>query len=448
MRVIDRFATLLLAAAFIIASSATINAQEFTQFRGLGGKGVAKGQLSDTFSLESNLVWKMKIEGAGWSQPIVANDRIFLTTAVAANGFKPKDFAGGVRMPESRGGGGKKPDFEVEWRVVCLDQESGKELWSTAIEKKTPKFAVHPSNSYATETPAVDKDGVYAYFGAIGMVVGLDFEGNLKWKQDVGAFKTGNDFGTGSSLAIHESKVFVQNFNEDSSKLFCFDTTSGKQLWANAREGQGTSWSTPVIWKNKQRTELVVSGGMTVDSFNPEDGSTLWTVSKVKAATACSICVDDEKIYFGGSDPMSKGPVFAVGPGGSGSIEPKRTNQTFESCVWRRPRSGPGMSTPVSNGKYLYIPDRSVLRCLDATSGELVYEKRLNGLSTIVACPAVIGDSLVLIDEKGTIGIVKVGNEFEMRIAGKLEDTVWSSPGVGTDSLLIRGVNQLYRLKF
>lgn len=424
-------------------------AQEFSQFRGGKGLGASsKGSIAEDFSVEKNLSWKKKIEGAGWAQPIVWNDKIILATAVADNGFTPKDFTGGVRMPESMGAGSKRPEFQVEWKVVCLMESTGELVWSTTVSKAQPKYGIHPSNSFATETPAADENGIYVFFGANGDLASLSHDGKLKWQRNLGAFKTNNDFGTGSSVVVHDGRVFVQQFTEETADLYCFDTKKGDQIWKASRESKGSAWSTPMIWKNKLRTELLVSGGMQIDSHNPEDGSILWSVSKVKAPTACSIFADEERIYFGGSDPMAKGPVFAVEPGAEGIIEPKRTNQSFDRCVWRQPNLGPGMATPVSNGEFLFLPDRNVLRCLNAETGEKVYENRLAGISMLVASPTVIGDSLILVDEKGTIGIVKAGKEYSLRIAGALNDTVWASPGVSKDALLIRGVDHLYRIQF
>ncbi len=435
-------------AIFIMLFSSVAAGQNFTQFRGEGGRGVSEATIPSEISVEKNLDWTTKIEGGGWSQPVLWDGKIYLTSAIAANGFVPKNFAGGVRMPQSMGGGSKAPDYEVEWKVICLDEKTGESLWHESVKTQKPKFGIHPSNSYATETPAVDSEGVYAYFGAIGAVVAFSHDGKLKWQKEVGTFKTGNDFGTGSSIAIHDGKIFVQSLSEESSDIWCFNNSNGDVVWKKARDAAGTSWSTPVIWKNDQRVELVVSGGMQIQSFDPSTGADNWIVSKVKSATACSVCVDDKHIYFGGSDPMSKGPLFAVSPGGTGTIEPKRTNQTFESCSWRVPRSGPGMASPVSNGQYLYIVDRNILRCHEASTGKEVYKERMPGLSMVVACPLVVGDKVVLVDEDGKIGMTTVGPEFKFQKIGDLEDTVWSSPGVSKDALYVRGVKGLYRIGF
>ena len=320
-----------------------------------------------------------------------------------------------------------------------------KQLWSTTIAKAKPEFDIHPSNSFATETPAANEKGVYAYFGAAGVVAGLSHDGKLNWKRDVGVFKTNNNFGTGSSLAIDNDKLFVQLLSEESSEVLCLSTSNGETKWRKKRADENsTSWSTPVVWKNKVRKELVVSGGNQVDSFHPDTGDLIWSVRKVKAATACSICVDENRIYFGGSDPMSKGPLFAVEPGGEGKIEPKITNQKFDTCTWRVPRAGPGMSSPVSNGQYVVVADRSVAICYNSKDGSVAFKNRLPSFSMVVACPTVVGNEVVMIDEKGKVGAVAIGDEFRFRKLGQLNDVVWSSPAVAGNRLLVRGIEKLY----
>ena len=79
----------------------------------------------------------------------------------------------------------------------CLKLSDGSSVWKTEIVSRKPPFKIHPSNSYATESPVTDGSNVYAYFASVGVVACLDKGGQQVWSRDLGAFKTGNDFGTG-----------------------------------------------------------------------------------------------------------------------------------------------------------------------------------------------------------------------------------------------------------
>ena len=58
----------------------------WTQFRGAAA-GVAEDKnLPDTWSATENVVWKVDIPGRGWSSPVVAGDRIYLTSVIATAG--------------------------------------------------------------------------------------------------------------------------------------------------------------------------------------------------------------------------------------------------------------------------------------------------------------------------------------------------------------------------
>ena len=434
----------------LVMTNSLLHAEDFPQFRGPGGRGQLSGQsIPTTWSAEQNVAWKIKVPGSGWSQPIVWGDRLFVTTAVAEKELKPKDFSDGVKTPQSMGLGSltSAPDVVIDWQVCCYNAISGESLWTRTVSSGKPKYAVHPSNTYATETPVANGDGVYVYFGATGSLAAFKHDGEPLWQKELEAFPTSNSFGTGSSLAIDETRVIVQQLSEKSARVLCLDTRSGEQLWQHERAKPESSWSSPVVWRNADRTEVLISGGSKVESLDPKSGSTLWVVSNVKAPTACSIAFDEERIYFGGSDPLSKGPLFAVKRGASGNIEPKKKNDTFDSLVWLEKQAGPGMASPVSSGDQVYVVDNNILRVYDAATGERHYQTRLPKLKMVAASPLIIDDRLLVIDEGGTAVLVKLGKEFEVVGGGEIKDIFWSTPAVAHNSIYLRGVDGLYCIR-
>ncbi|HMO37163.1 MAG TPA: hypothetical protein PKA06_14075, partial [Gemmatales bacterium] len=84
----------------------------------------------------------------------------------------------GAIDPRSRPGSKiDAPKDKYVWKVHAVDLDNGKELWQKTIHSGVPQQPIHPSNTYATETPATDGKAVYAYFGATGTLVALNFEG-------------------------------------------------------------------------------------------------------------------------------------------------------------------------------------------------------------------------------------------------------------------------------
>ena len=79
----------------------------------------------------------------------------------------------------------------------------------------------------------------------------------------------------------------------------------------------GSSWSSPIVWRNAPQPNRKSGGELLKALIRAQEG--VLAVGNVKAPTACSVASDLQRIYFGGSDPMSKGPLFAVRSGASGT---------------------------------------------------------------------------------------------------------------------------------
>ncbi|MBI2435551.1 MAG: PQQ-binding-like beta-propeller repeat protein, partial [Candidatus Hydrogenedentes bacterium] len=148
---------LLSAAAF----PATDAAPTWPQFRGPGARGVAEGSaLPAQWSATENVAWQTDVPGRGWSSPVVWANQVFLTTVVNLGETEaPKKglYFGGERNAV--------PEALSQWKVLCLDLETGKLLWERQVREGKPASATHIKNSYASETPVVDGEHVYAYFG-------------------------------------------------------------------------------------------------------------------------------------------------------------------------------------------------------------------------------------------------------------------------------------------
>src|SRR5215470_13514982 len=72
---------ILIALSLLPAAS---GAECWNQFRGPAAGVADDKDLPDTWSPTSNVVWKVDIAGRGWSSPVVAGDRIYLTSVIAS----------------------------------------------------------------------------------------------------------------------------------------------------------------------------------------------------------------------------------------------------------------------------------------------------------------------------------------------------------------------------
>ncbi len=420
---------------------------DWPQFRGPHGTGaVPAADIPLEWSATKNLAWKSAIPGQGWSQPVVVGGTVYVTAATSADLETPMGMEAGVADPRTWKAG-SVPEVTIEWRVIALDLATGKERWSAVAASGKPKFPIHPSNTWASETPVADAPGVYAFFGATGTLAAFDHAGKVRWKVELGAFPIAQGYGTGSSPAIHAGRVFVQCFSEEQAFLVGLDTQTGAEKWRVKHEKAGTSWASPLVWHNGKRVELVSSGPKLITSHDPGTGKELWRVAGVDGPGMCSFGADAERLYLGQSSPMANPPLYALNAGGEGDLSPAAGSAELRSQAWAQKSASPGMPSPVAVEGLLYIVDENLLTCRDASTGEQLYKERLEGLVMVAASPIVVGDKLLLLDEEGHAAIVQVGPEFEVVGRGELDDLFWATPTVAGDALLLRGVEQLYCLR-
>ncbi|MGI9471452.1 MAG: PQQ-binding-like beta-propeller repeat protein, partial [Rubripirellula sp.] len=379
-----KFGTQLVALSLLTVGAASAYGEDpgnWSQFRGPMGNGVSMQAHPESWGEDSNVAWSTEIDGGGWSSPIVCGDQIFVTTAISSDGDRPKGFGEGVSSMRTFFQS-KAPDQPYSFEVHCIDLSTGDLRWKQQVASETPPHKIHPSNSYATESPATDGERVYTYFASIGKLACFDLEGEQLWSKDVGAFRTSSDFGTGSSLALHDGNVFVQCDNEEASFVSAFDGRTGEEVWRVDRDVR-TSWSSPLVWKNRDRVELVVCGAGNVTSYDPASGKVLWLLTGTGSSFSASPTADEGRLYLGNSSRNSRGPLVAVNAGASGemSLDSIGDNQV----AWVEDASGPGMCSPVVVDGRVFVLSRGILSCHNAETGERIYRERLQNASSVTS---------------------------------------------------------------
>jgi outer membrane protein assembly factor BamB len=444
-------------------------AGDWPQFRGPGGSGVAEGaRVPLEWGPDKNVLWKVKVPGVAWSSPIVWGDKVFVTTAVTENQRRPQgDGFGGGKPPAGKPPGGfgpgnpKPPEAVYRWEVCCLDRESGKILWKQLALESKPRIAIHPSNTYATETPATDGERVYASFGMHGLFC-YDVSGKLLWKKDLGSYQTLLGWGTASSPVLDGDRLFVLCDNEERSFLVALDTKTGDELW-RVRRTERTTWGTPYVWRNKLRTELVTLGPR-VRSYDPATGKQLWELNIGFGQCASTPVGDAELLYVGaggrgfggfggpGGRPAGgreSGRLYAVRAGAAGDVTPGDGESTSAGVAWSQPRAAPEMASPLLYRGHLYVLSRNggIVACYNARTGQPVYRERLPGAGSFWASPWACDGKVFCLDDDGNTFILQAGPEFKLLGKNALKDMFWASPAVAGDTLLLRGVDYLYCIK-
>ncbi|NUQ62589.1 MAG: PQQ-binding-like beta-propeller repeat protein [Pirellulales bacterium] len=412
------------------------------QFRGPEARGVAGNtRLPNRWSASENIAWKTDVPGRGWSSPIVWGNRVFLTTAVNRGDLEtPKKglYFGGNR-PEPRA-------VRLDYRVLCLDLASGKVLWERSVHQGASTNPIHLKNSFASETPVTDGQRVYAYFGNLGLYC-LDLEGNPVWSRPFEPRAMRNGWGTAASPVLHGDRLYIVNDNDEESYLLCLDKRTGKDVWRVVRD-EKSNWSTPFIWQNDRRTEIVTAGTDKVRSYDLE-GKLLWWFTGMSSITIATPYADQGLLYISsGYVNDNQRPLYALRLGGSGDISLESHHTGNEFIAWCRPKAAPYNPTTLVYDDRLYVLyDRSLIACFRSRTGEPVYElRRLPEGRHFTASPWAYGGKIFCLNEDGVTFVVRSDDEFELLHTNELaeDDMCMATPAIVGDRLLIRTSMRVY----
>jgi outer membrane protein assembly factor BamB len=357
----------------------------------------------------------------------------------------PGGFGGGRGFGGGFGGRGAAPPNAVyQWKVLCLNRATGEVLWEQLAKEAKPTIPIHNTNTYASETPITDGERVYAYFGMTGLYC-YNVSGKPLWHKDLGSHPMMMGWGAGSSPALEGDRLFVQCDNEEKSFLVALDKKSGDELWRVERDAK-SNWSTPYIWKNSKRTELVTSG-KTVTSYDPATGKVLWELGGNQDGARSSPVADAEHLYVGTGGGMGRnGPLTAVKAGAEGDITPGGGDSSDKYIAWSVPGAGAPMASPLLYNGCLYVLDQrgGILACYDAATGDQHFRQRIEGAKGFTSSPWAYGGNVFCLDEAGTTFVIQPGSEFKLIGTNKLDEMFWSSPAIAHGQLLLRGVDHLY----
>ena len=357
--------------------------QDWAGFRNGGNSHVSSdAKLPVKWSPEQGIGWQVELPGYGQSSPVIVGNKVFVTAVEGPN---------------------KENNL-----VVCLDRESGKELWRFLQESTK----TGPSNymfSRAAPSPVVDQDHLFAFFESGDLYAIRTEDGQVAWQSDlkdeIGDLKSRH--GLGSSLAQSNDRIFLNLEHDGPSALFAFNKKDGSVAWKGDRPS-GSSWSSPVVMKQKSGQQVVISSAGEAVGFNAENGQRLWRIDGLAGNTVPSPLVEGNRIYLGARKPEFGSSETAAKSNLCLEFESDSTEPTV---AWRSERCITDYASPVISGNYVYlISGIGVLGCLNKETGEEIYRQRL-GIECW-ATPVVQNDHLFVFGKFGKTVVVKVGDSY------------------------------------
>ncbi len=308
-----------------IAHSAT---GDWTEFRGPTGQGLASSvDLPLEWSASEHVRWKTPLPGEGWSSPVVADGRVYLTAAVP--------------IPESG-------DFSL--RLIILDGASGQVIRSVEAfhQAEADAAQIHSKNSHASPTPLVDGDRVYVHFGPAGLAC-FNLAGEPIWRND--SFRYPPRHGNGGSPALAKGKLIFSCDGDTDPFILALEQETGDVAWKTPRRTDAAktfSFATPLHIVAAGRDQVICPGSNCVVSLDPDTGdeicasitmATRWFLARFSVTVWCTSAPASTRLWPWRSVRMDRATsrkLTSHGRHGAGLPTRPRCCSSATTCTWSR----------------------------------------------------------------------------------------------------------------
>lgn len=415
-------------------------ANHWHQWRGPDGTGVSQtAQPPTEWSETNNVKWKVLVEGRGTSTPIIWNERVFLLTAIDT-GVKDRSIPDPKDQPKTNFFDIKRPNTEHAFVVLCLDRNTGQELWRQTAVTKIPHEGSHQDNDFASASPMTDGRRLYCWFGSAGLFC-FDLDGNQIWKRDLGTVKVGSSLGEGCSPVVYDGKIVVVRDHAGQSSIEVLDAEKGTTLWQRDRD-EGNAWATPSIVEHSGRIQIITAASGAVRSYDLQTGEIIWQCGGLTGnVIPCPIIDDNHVICMSGYQGYS---AMAIPLDQTGDLTGS------EDIAWTKTRGTPYIPSPLLYGGLLVYnqSNQAIFTCLDSKTGEVLSgPTRLGQLSNVYASPVGAANRIYLVGRNGTTLVTGRDPKLEVLAINRLEERFDASPALAGSQLFLRGAKYLYCLE-
>lgn len=424
LRFVDFVPVAVVLGCVLLAVSATRPAagDNWPQWRGSHLDGVSQETgLPSTWSKTENVAWRLPLPGPAGSTPVVWGDKIFLTSADGDSLL-----------------------------LLCVSTD-GRQLWRQVFSDDNRNVRGDEGNS-ASPTPSTDGKHVWAMM-ADGQLGCYTVDGKRVWgfnlQERYGKFKI--QFGMTSTPLLDADRLYLQLIHSGGASVLCLNALTGKEIWkqnrpSDARDECEHSYASPTIYRSGKLELLLTHGADYIVAHRLKDGQEIWrcgglnppgkynhTLRFVASPVAASglIVVPSAK----------NGPVLGLAPDNHGDITDSQTGH-----LWSRTRDTPDVPSPLVHDGLVYLcRENGTLICMDAKTGEEIYQKR--GHPDRHRASPVYGDGKIYLTARdGTVTVVKAGREFEILAENKLGESMSSSPAISNGRIYLRTFDALYAI--
>ena len=333
----------LLAVGFSLLSlTFAMRADDWPQWRGPNRDGVWRenGILDAIPPSGLDVRWRVKV-GAGYSGPVVAQSRVFITD----HQFEP----------------------EVE-RVLCFEEATGKPLW---VHSYSSNYRDMEYGNGPRASPTVHDGRVYT-LGTQGHLFCFDaIKGTVLWKKNFAADFHGQipRYGASAAPLVVGNLLIVCAGGQPDASVVALDRMTGELRWSKLSDRP--AYSAPIIIHAGGVDQLVVWTGDSITGFEPATGRVFWQVP-------WKALFDPAQMVA--SPVWHKNMLLCLGGWSRGSKMLKLDSaKPVASVLWETgSKPTTTISTPFfQDDEYFYaILGNGSLACLEAVTGNEIWSTR------------------------------------------------------------------------
>lgn len=432
--------SMLVAFASLVGVAASLQAENWPQWRGPHGNGISSEQdLPTTWSRTENVAWRAPLPGPGGATPIVWGDRVFVTSSVG----------------EEEG---------ADLVLLCFSA-TGDEIWRKTVTSGNRLARAAEGNS-ASPSPVTDGRHVWCFFGN-GVLACYGFDGNEVWKFDLqdryGKFDI--QFGMTSTPVLDGDALYLQLIHGTwggdykVGKVIKLNKASGDEIWAVDRPTDATdeckhSYASPFIYEDGRHRFLVTHGADNTIAHDLETGRELGRLGGLNGPSKINPDQYDNTFRLVATPSYADGvivvPTCKGGPTVAVNVRDDLTGNITdhaEAVRWTYENT-PDVSIPlIVDGLVYGVMKPGQVFCLDLDTGEELYYERIHNAEHR-ASPVYADGHIYISSRDGITTVIKAGPEFELVAENDIgNEPITASPAISNGRIYLRSFDALYALE-
>lgn len=208
-----------------------------------------------------------------------------------------------------------------------------------------------------------------------------------------------------------------------------------EERWRGKRGLSRISHGVPAIWEHDGDAEVVSEADDVLQGFDVRTGARLWSHEVIGEGKVPSATLGDGRVFAaGGWGGMESIKAFRLGA---------RGNLGEKELVWEQVKGTPKVPSLLYVQPHLFtIGEGGVATCREAASGEVRWQKRLDG--SYSASPIYAAGRVYFLSDDSTTTVIEAADKFRELAKNALTGLIQAPLAVSQGRFFIRRGQELY----